>query len=63
MAESLFEGPGIMRDSPYVHDSNLDFCDTSSVGSRDEHVDRDPAFVEDRFRIDRKKLEQMLQGK
>ncbi|XP_041364910.1 protein bicaudal C homolog 1-B-like [Gigantopelta aegis] len=62
MAESLYEGPSIMRDSPYIHDSNVDFCDTSSVGSRDEHVDRDPAFVEDRFRIDRKKLEQMLQA-
>ncbi|XP_067673320.1 protein bicaudal C homolog 1-B-like [Haliotis asinina] len=52
----------VMRDPPYINDSNLDFCDTASVGSRDDQADRDPDFVEDRFRVDRKKLEQMLQA-
>ena len=65
MAECLLVRSSMMhviRDPSYINDSNLDFCDTASVGSRDDHADRDPDFVEDRFRVDRKKLEQMLQG-
>lgn len=51
----------IMRDSNFISDNGLDDFDTASQGSRDECVERDPGFVEDRFRVDRRKLEQMLQ--
>ena len=51
-----------MREHLFIGDNGVDNIDTASQGSRDENVsDRDPGFVEDRFRVDRKKLEQMLQ--
>ncbi|KAK6171391.1 hypothetical protein SNE40_019590 [Patella caerulea] len=53
---------GSMRESQYITENNGDICDTASQGSRDEYIERDPNFVEDRFRVDRKKLEQMLQA-
>ena len=39
---------------------NLD--DQSTQGDYEDQVERDPNYVEDRFRVDRRKLEQMLQG-
>ncbi|XP_012936522.1 protein bicaudal C homolog 1-A [Aplysia californica] len=50
-----------MRENLFIGDNGVDSIDTASQGSRDEIIDRDPGFVEDRFRVDRKKLEQMLQ--
>lgn len=50
-----------MRESLFLGDNGVDCVETESQGSRDENIERDPGFVEDRFRVDRKKLEQMLQ--
>ena len=39
-------------------------CDNDSVGTRnEEQTAEDPDQYEERFRVDRKKLEQMLHGK
>lgn len=50
-----------MRETLYKSENGVDDFDTASQESRDESVEREPGFVEDRFRVDRKKLEQMLQ--
>ena len=51
-----------MRENLFISDNGVDNIETGSQGSRDENItDRDPGFIEDRFRVDRKKLEQMLQ--
>ena len=39
-----------------------DLDDQSIQGDFEDQVERDPNYVEDRFRVDRRKLEQMLQG-
>lgn len=53
-----------MKEAHYEADHiAADLFDTVSVESNDEHIERDPRFVQDRFRVDRKKLEQMLQSK
>lgn len=39
-----------------------DLDDQSIQGDYEDQVERDPNYVEDRFRVDRRKLEQMLQG-
>ena len=39
-----------------------DLDDQSIQGDCEDQVERDPNYVEDRFRVDRRKLEQMLQG-
>ncbi|KAL8616900.1 Protein bicaudal C 1 [Nucella lapillus] len=44
-----------------IDNGGVDNFDTASQGSKDDCVELDPRFVEDRFRVDRKKLEQMLQ--
>ena len=46
---------------PSSHQSNVDE-DEQSVTNEEEEV-RDPEWIEERFRVDRRKLEQMLQGK
>ncbi|KAL8619173.1 hypothetical protein ACOMHN_049955 [Nucella lapillus] len=43
-----------------VIEHGVDSCDSVSQGSKEE-FEYDPRFVEDRFRIDRKKLEEMMQ--
>ena len=40
-----------------------DLDDQSIQGDCEDQVERNPNYVEDRFRVDRRKLEQMLQGK
>lgn len=52
-----------MKDSTFRSDCNIDCCDNGSQGHNEDGIQRDPDFVEDRFRVDRKKLEHMLQGK
>ena len=37
--------------------------DSTTQGDYDDPLERDPDLVEERFRVDRKKLEAMLQGK
>jgi hypothetical protein len=49
-----------MKDSRSTNESPTDLCDESNQEIKDE---LEPGFVEERFRVDRKKLEQMLQGK
>ncbi|XP_033735384.1 protein bicaudal C homolog 1-B-like [Pecten maximus] len=48
-----------MRDSNNLSESPTELCDDCLQGSKDE---LEPGYIEDRFRVDRKKLEQMLQG-
>ena len=43
--------------------TGLEFCeDEGDLLADDVNEERDPNFVEERFRVDRRKLEQMLQG-
>lgn len=43
--------------------TGLEFCeDEGDLVTDDINEERDPNFVEERFRVDRRKLEQMLQG-
>ena len=50
-----------MRDNLFLGDNGADNVETASQESREDIIDKDPGFIEDRFRVDRKKLEQMLQ--
>lgn len=61
MAEGVSVLSARMRENLFLSDSALECIETESQGSRDDNIERDPNFVEDRFRVDRKKLEQMLQ--
>ncbi|XP_059175856.1 protein bicaudal C homolog 1-B-like isoform X2 [Physella acuta] len=61
MAEGVSVLSTRMRENLFHGDNVMDNIETGSQGSRDEISDRDPGFIEDRFRVDRKKLEQMLQ--
>lgn len=42
--------------------TDLEYCDEEDILADEINEDRDPNFVEERFRVDRRKLEQMLQG-
>lgn len=61
MAEGYGVRASMMRDCAFISENGVDNFDTASQGSKDDYLERDPGFVEDRFRVDRKKLEQMLQ--
>lgn len=62
MADSYGVQTGMMRDTTnFISENGVDNFDTASQGSRDDCVEHDAGFMEDRFRVDRKKLEQMLQ--
>ena len=60
MADHLSLCSDNMKDSRSTNESPTDLCDESNQEIKDE---LEPGFVEERFRVDRKKLEQMLQGK
>jgi len=57
--DSVPERPINMKDSHSLSESPTELCDDCSQGTKDE---LEPGYIEDRFRVDRKKLEQMLQG-
>ena len=59
MADHLSLCSDNMKDSRSTNESPTDLCDESNQEIKDE---LEPGFVEERFRVDRKKLEQMLQG-
>lgn len=61
MAEGVSVLQTRMRENLFIGDNGVDSIETSSQGSKDETIERDSGYVEDRFRVDRKKLEQMLQ--
>ena len=62
MADSYGVQTTTMRDTTnFITENGVDNFDTASQGSKDECVEFDNGFTEDRFRVDRKKLEQMLQ--
>ncbi|CAL1537407.1 unnamed protein product [Lymnaea stagnalis] len=61
MAEGVSVLSTRMRENLFNGDNGMDSIETESQGSREDIMERDPGFVEDRFRVDRKKLEQMLQ--
>lgn len=42
--------------------TDLEYCDEEDILGDEINEERDPNFVEERFRVDRRKLEQMLQG-
>ena len=42
--------------------TDLEYCDEEDILADEINEERDPNFVEERFRVDRRKLEQMLQG-
>ena len=49
--------------SPIPGDPASDDADSISQETSEPQVELDPDHVEERFRVDRRKLEQMLQGK
>ena len=51
-----------MRELSHCTEVLGDLDDQSIQGDCEDQVERDPNYVEDRFRVDRRKLEQMLQG-
>lgn len=63
MADSPSTRRADMKDSASFSETGSDFGDNIPQGKKDDVFDNDSGFVEDRFRVDRKKLEQMLQGK
>ena len=62
MADCVGVQLGRMRDKTnFIIENGVDNFDTASQGSREDCVEYDSGFLEDRFRVDRKKLEEMLQ--
>ncbi|XP_063443802.1 protein bicaudal C homolog 1-A-like [Mytilus trossulus] len=59
MADHLSLCSDNMKDSRSINESPTDICDENNQDIKDE---LEPGFIEERFRVDRKKLEQMLQG-
>lgn len=51
-----------MKDSASLSETGSDKGDNSQ-GIKEDVFENDSGYVEERFRVDRKKLEQMLQGK
>lgn len=60
MADHLSLCSDNMKDSRSINESPTDICDENNQDIKDE---LEPGFIEERFRVDRKKLEQMLQGR
>lgn len=50
-----------MKDSATFSETGSDKGDNSQ-GNKEDVFENDSGYVEERFRVDRKKLEQMLQG-
>ena len=62
MADTIPSSPEKMKQLPSNTDNLGDLDEQSNQGDCEEQEERDPNYVEDRFRVDRRKLEQMLQG-
>ena len=60
MADTLYSRRVEMKDSASVSETGSDLGDITTQGNKDNILDS--GYVEERFRVDRKKLEQMLQG-
>ena len=60
MADMLCSRRVEMKDSASVSETGSDIGDTNTQENKDDILES--GFVEERFRVDRKKLEQMLQG-
>ena len=50
----------IMKDSHSSNNSPSELCEDITQENKN---DLEPGYIEERFRVDRKKLEQMLQGR
>lgn len=61
MADSFTSRRGEMKDSASLSETGSDKGDDSQ-GIKDDVFENDSGYIEERFRVDRKKLEQMLQG-
>ncbi|XP_023931361.1 protein bicaudal C homolog 1-B isoform X2 [Lingula anatina] len=62
MAEAVSELVGRMKESqPSSYEPDAESCGSPSQGDLDEALDRDSDVYEERFRVDRRKLEYMLQ--
>ncbi|KAL4239787.1 Protein bicaudal C 1 [Mactra antiquata] len=61
MADSPTSRRVEMKDSASLSETGSDKGDNSQ-GIKDDIFDNDSGYIEERFRVDRKKLEQMLQG-
>ena len=62
MADTLQNRRDEMKDSASLSETGSDKGDNSQ-GNREDVFENNSGYVEERFRVDRKKLEQMLQGK
>ena len=62
MADSVLPHEGRMRELSTSSDLTIENDDLSIQGDQMDLVEVDPEHLEDRFRVDRRKLEQMLQG-
>ena len=63
MADGPSTRRGDMKDSASFSETGSDIGDNVAQDKKEDDCENDNGFVEDRFRVDRKKLEQMLQGK
>ena len=63
MADGPSTRRGEMKDSASFSETGSDIGDNVPQDKKEDDCENDNGFVEDRFRVDRKKLEQMLQGK
>lgn len=61
MADSLTSRREEMKDSASLSETGSEKGDNSQ-GNKDNVFENDSGYIEERFRVDRKKLEQMLQG-
>lgn len=61
MADSVQNRRDDMKDSASLSETGSDKGDNSQ-GNKEDVFENDSGYVEERFRVDRKKLEQMLQG-
>ena len=62
MADTLQNRRDEMKDSASLSETGSDKGDNSQ-GNKEDVFENNSGYVEERFRVDRKKLEQMLQGK
>lgn len=62
MADSIQIRREEMKDSASLSETGSDKGDNSQ-GNKEDVFENDSGYAEERFRVDRKKLEQMLQGK
>ena len=63
MAEAPQSAPQMMKETQEKLDTSVENGDETLVENEEEETEREPGYLEERFRVDRRKLEQMIQGR